>query len=633
MVRGVAGKILRVDLSSGKISTDEPEESFYRAYLGGAGFISYFLLKEVPPGIDALSPENKLIFALGPMTGLAMPGATRNCIGAKSPLTDGYSKSEVGGYWPMAFKKAGYDALIVEGKADSPVYLLVTDEKVELRDASSMWGKTALETEDAIIAETGMKNIRAAAIGPAGENLVRFACIMNDRKDAAGRGGLGAVMGSKNLKAVAAFGRKNPDVVDPAKIRELTLFMNKNYYDVPIFSKSLHDVGTGEHSMMLGGNEIGNVPSHNFDVNYFEGIEKITANTVLDKYGVGMDACAACGVRCKKVIEIGEPWNVDKRNGGPEYESLTALGSTCGVDNLEAISKANELANLYSLDTISLGVAIAFGMECFEKGLITLEDTGGVELRFGNAEAMLHAVEMITRREGVGDLLAEGVRKAAERLGQGSDEFAVHVKGLEVPMHDPRVKQGLGMVYSVEAHGADHCAGLHDTLFAQESAGFEHIRGMGAVRPLPADDLSADKVAGQKAVHTWRMFGDSLVCCQFVPWTIDQQVEIVRAATGWSYTTHEALKQGERVATLGRIYNLREGIDSSQDSLPKRMFQGTKAGALRNGGVDPVKMQEAIRMFYGMMGWDEETGVPTRGKLLELGIGWAEDAIPAGAAV
>ena len=632
MVRGVAGKILRVDLSSGRISTDEPEEGFYRTYLGGAGFVSYFLLKEVPRGIDALSPENKLIFALGPMTGLAMPGATRNCVGAKSPLTDGYSKSEVGGQWPMAFKKAGYDALIVEGKADSPVYLLVTDEKVELRDASSMWGKTALETEDAIIAETGIKNIRTAAIGPAGENLVRFACIMNDLKDAAGRGGLGAVMGSKNLKAVAAFGRKNPDVADPARIRELTLLMNRSYYDNPLFNKSLHDVGTGEHSMMLSGNEIGNIPSHNFDVNYLEGTANITANTTVDTYGVGMDGCAACGVRCKKVIEIGEPWNVDRRNGGPEYESLTALGSTCGVDDLEAIAKANELANLYSMDTISLGVAIAFGMECFEKGLITPADTGGVELRFGNAEAMLRAVEMIARREGVGDLLAEGVRKAAERLGQGSEEFAMHVKGVEIPMHDPRVKQGLGMVYSVEAHGADHCAGLHDTLFTQESASFEHIRGMGAIRPLPADDLSADKVASEKAVHIWRMFGDSLVCCQFLPWTIDQQVEIVRAATGWGYTTYEALKQGERVATLGRIFNLREGITSAQDSLPKRMFKGTKAGALRNGGLDPAKMQEAVRMFYGMMGWDEETGVPTRGKLLELGIVWAEEAVLAGGA-
>ncbi len=627
MTRGVAGKILRVDLSSGKISVDEPDENFYRTYLGGAGFVSYFLLKEVPPGIDALSPENKLIFALGPMTGIAMAGATRNCIGAKSPLTDGYSKTEVGGFWPMALKKAGYDALIVEGKADKPAYLLITDEKVEIKDAGHLWGKTCMETHDTIEAETGIKRIRTAAIGPGGENLVRFACIMNDLKDAAGRGGLGAVMGSKNLKAVAAHGTKNPDVADPDKIRELTLFMNKNYYDIPIFNKVLHDVGTGEHAMMLSGNEIGNMPTHNFGVNYLEGTAKITATKTMEDHGEGMEACAACAVRCKKTVALESPWNVDKRNGGPEYESLAALGATCGVDDLPAIIKANELANLYSLDTISLGVAIAFGMECFENEIWNTDDTGGVELKFGNAEAMLKMVEMITRREGVGDILAEGVKKASEKIGQGSEEWAVHVKGVELPMHDPRVKKGLGIIYSVEAHGADHCAGMHDTASTQENAGVEHLRGMGAILPLAADDLSASKVASQRASHLWSIFRDSMVCCQFVPWTIDQQAEIIRAITGWSYTVHEALQLGERVATLGRIYNIREGITSAQDTLPKRLFGPTKAGGLKNGGIDREQMQNAIRMFYGMMGWDEETGVPTRTKLGELGIGWAEEAL------
>ena len=626
-MQGFAGKILRVDLSTGSITTDQPDESFYRTYLGGAGFVSYYLLKEIPQGVDALSPENKLVFAIGPMTGLAMPGATRSCIGAKSPLTDGYAKSEAGGFVPMDLKRAGYDALIVEGKAEKPVYLLVTEDKVELRDASHIWGKTVLETQDIIAADTGLKNIHTAAIGPAGENLVRFACVMNDLKDAHGRGGIGAVMGSKNLKAIAAFGRRNPDVADPARIRELALFMNKNFYNLSLFSKALHDVGTGEHGTMLAGNEVGNLPSHNFDVNYFEGIANITANAVLDTYGVGMEGCAACGVRCKKVVELEEPWAVNRRNGGPEYESLGALGSTCGVDDLAAVCKANELANLYSMDTISLGVSIAFGMECFEKGVLTLEDTDGVELRFGNADAMLKMVEMIAHRQGVGDVLAEGSRKAAAKIGKGSEDFAMHVKGVEIPMHDPRVKQGLGMVYSVEAHGADHCAGMHDTLFTQESPGFEHIRGMGAIHPLPADDLSADKVANEKAVHIWSLFRDSLVCCQMLPWSINQQVEIVRAATGWSYTTYEALKLGERIATLGRAFNLREGITAEQDTLPKRMFKPTRAGALRSGGIDQEKMRAAIHTFYGMMGWDEQTGVPTPTKLAELGIAWADEEV------
>ena len=627
MVKGIANKILRVDLSSGRITVDEPDERFYRTYVGGAGFVSYFLLTEVPPGVDALSPDNKLIFALGPMTGLPMPGATRNCVGAKSPLTDGFSKSEVGGHWPMDLKRAGYDALIVEGRAEKPVYLLVTNETVEIRDASALWGKTVLDTQDAIAAETGIRNIRTAAIGPAGENQVRFACIMNDRKEAAGRGGLGAVMGSKNLKAVAAFGRANPDVADPEKIRELTRFMNQNYYDLPLFNKALHDVGTGEHASMLGGNAVGNMPSHNFAVNSFEGTAKITATTTMETYGVGMDACAACAVRCKKVVELEEPWKVDRRNGGPEYESLAALGATCGVDDLAAICKANELANLNSMDTISLGVAIAFGMDCFENGLLTLDDTDGLELKFGDAEAMLRMIDMITNREGVGDILAEGVRKAAARIGKGSADLAVHVKGVEVPMHDPRVKQGMGIIYSVEAHGADHCAGIHDTLFTQESPAFEHIRGMGATRPLPANDLSADKVANARAMHLWSLFRDSLVCCSFVPWTLEQQVEILRAVTGWSFTTYEALKLGERVATLGRAFNLREGLTAAQDTLPKRLFEPTRAGGLKDGGIDVEQMQNAIHMFYGMMGWDSQTGIPTPEKLMELRVDWAEEAL------
>lgn len=628
MVQGLAGKILRVDLSSRSITTDEPDDAFYRTYLGGAGLIAYYLLKEVPAGADPLSPENKLIFAFGPMTGLAMAGATRNCVGAKSPLTGGFSKSEVGGFWPMAAKNAGYDAIIIEGKAETPVYLLLTDETVEIRDAGHLWGRTVMETQDILDEETGISRLRTCTIGAGGENQVHYACVMNDLKDAAGRGGMGAVMGSKNLKSIAAAGKWKADTADPTRLRELTVDMNKNFLDSPIFSKSLHEVGTGEHSQMVGGNAVGNMPSYNFARNDFPAVAEITATKAMADYGDGMEACAACSVRCKKTVKLEGQYNVSPRNGGPEYESLGALGSTCGVEDLQAIIKANELANLYSMDTISLGVSIAFGMECFEKEILTREDTGGIDLRFGNAEAMLQMVEAIAHREGIGDLLADGVQAAAERLGQGTDEFAMHVKGLEIPMHDPRVKQGLGVVYSVEAHGADHCAGMHDTAATQEGPGIEHYRSMGAIGPLPADDLSAAKVANQKAAHTHSLFRDSAVACSFVPWTIEQQVEIIRAVTGWSYSVHEALQLGQRVATLGRIFNMREGITTADDSLPDRMFEGTPTGGLKDGGIDREKMQNAIGLFYGMMGWDEQTGVPTRAHLGELGIGWAGEHLP-----
>jgi aldehyde:ferredoxin oxidoreductase len=529
----------------------------------------------------------------------------------------------------MAVKKAGYDAIIVEGKSENPVYLLVTDETVEIRDAGHLWGKSVMDAHDIIVEETGIKQIRTSAIGPGGENLVRYACVMNDLKDAAGRGGTGAVMGSKNLKAIAAYGRKTPPVADQTKLRELTLEMNRGYYDNPLFNKALHDWGTGEHSMMLSGNDVGNQPSHNFAVNDFPTTAQITATTTMQEHGAGMEACAACAVRCKKTVELNSPHDVSPRNGGPEYESLAALGSTCGVDDLPTIIKANELANLYSMDTISLGVSIAFGMECFENEILTLEDTGGVDLRFGNAEAMLQMVEMIAKGEGIGATLGQGTRKAAEIIGHGSDEFAMHVKGLELPMHDPRVKRGLGVIYSVEAHGADHCAGMHDTGFTQDSPGFEHLRGLGGTRPLPADDLSGEKVANQRATHLWSLFKDSAVACQFVPWSLQEHVDIIAASTGWSYTAHEALQLGERIATLGRIFNMREGIDAGKDELPKRFFTGTKSGGLINGGIPENEMEGAISQFYGMMGWDTDTGVPTSHVLAELGISWAAEHLPA----
>ena len=289
-MRGVAGKILRVDLTTRATTVEHPDESFYRTYLGGAGFVSYFLLREIPRGIDAFDPRNKLVFALGPLTGLPLPGASRSCIGTKSPLTGGYSKSEAGGFFPMTLKKAGYDAVIVDGRADAPVYLLVTDQQVELRDATHLWGRTVVEARDAIAAETGEKNIRTAAIGPGGEHLVRFACVMNDLKDAAGRGGAGAVMGSKNLKAIAAAGRWTPDVADPAKIRELALMMNRGFSDKSPFAKTLHEVGTGSTAAMVAGNEVGNLPSYNFGVNSFDGVTKITANAAMEAYGLPKEA-------------------------------------------------------------------------------------------------------------------------------------------------------------------------------------------------------------------------------------------------------------------------------------------------------------------------------------------------------
>jgi aldehyde:ferredoxin oxidoreductase len=629
MVKGIANKILRVDLTNRKVWVEEPNETFYRKHLGGAGFIPYYLLKETKPGIDALSPENLLIFAMGPMTGMPMPGAARNAVGCKSPLTDGIAKSDVGGHFGWEFKRAGFDACIVQGKADKPVYLWVHDGEVEIKDASHLWGKTCLETQDTVCEELGDNNIKFAAIGQGGENMVRFACVMNDLKDAAGRGGTGAVMGSKNLKAIAVRGKSLPsEPADYDKIRELGRWMNTSFAEISAGAKGLSEVGTGAAAGMIGGNEAGNLPVRNWSDGFFEGTEKITADAVVKGLGAKMEGCTACNIRCKKVVSLDAPYKVDPRNGGPEYESLGSLGSLCGVDDLAAICKANELCNLYSLDTISAGATVSFATECFENEIVTTEDTGGVELRFGSGEALIQGIEMIAKREGIGDILAEGAKKAADKIGHGSDEFAIHAKGLEVPMHEPRLKQALGLTSAIEAQGADHCAGMHDTMYSEDGPGIQAMHSFGHYEPLAIDDLGPQKVALAKTHHISRHFVDSMGCCSMPPWKISDLAEIVSAITGWEFTTTEAMLIGERTVTLNRVYNMREGFTSADDKLPKRYFAPTPRGGLKDTALDPEVFQNAIHTWYYMFGWDRETGVPTTEKLAELAVPWAAEYLP-----
>ncbi len=634
MVPGLANKILRVDLTNRTTSVEEPDENFYRKYLGGAGFVAYYLLNELKKGIDPLSPDNILVFADGPLTGTPTPGGARNCIGAKSPLSGGIVKSEVGGFWGHELKRAGFDALIVTGKADSPVYLWIHEwihegevegkVEVEIRDASHLWGKDVLETQDLIEEELGERFVRTATIGPGGEKLAMISCIITDVRNAAGRGGLGAVMGSKNLKSVAVKGRQVPKGANQTGFLDLSRWMNKNYMDVG--GKGFHDLGTGGD--MIEKNETGVLAIRNWGDGYFEEVEKLNSQTLRDTYRVAMEACPACQVRCKKVVELeNEKYKVNKRAGGPEYETLAGFGSFCGVDDLAAVCKANEICSFLSLDTISTSGVIAFAMECFEKGLLTLEDTGGIDLRFGNADAMVKVTELIGRREGIGDLLADGSKKAAERIGKGAEEFAMQVKGIEFGMHEPRLKQGLGIAYAVNPNGADHMTSLHDTQIVSEGAGMNKFRGLGITDPLRADDLGPAKVSAIMSSHFWRLFGDSAVFCHFVPWTINQHVDLLSKLTGWDFTTVEALRVGERVATMMRAFNMREGLTAADDTLPKRFFSPTPRGPLKDKALDPVAFDQAVHTFYRMMGWDSETGLPNTEKLAELGVGWIEDQI------
>ena len=614
---GYNGKILRVNLSENRLSTENIDDAFCRKYIGGAGFIAYFLLKELKKGIDPLGPENKLIFALGPVTGTAMIGSGRNSVGAKSPLSGGIAFSEVGEFWGAELKRAGYDAIIIEGKAAGPVYLWIKSGKAVLRDAGHLWGKNTKETQETIRAELGDNKVRVAMIGPGGENMVRFACVMNGLYDVAGRGGLGAVMGSKNLKAIAVEGTEAPKESDPERLKEIVKRVAGNLDKSPM-TRELHERGTGGGAMEIF-EKVGNLPIRNFRDGLFPGVKDINAVVMQETMWDGMDGCYACPVRCKKRVKFDKPYPVDPAYGGPEYETLASLGSNCGIDNLKAIVKANELCNAYSLDTISTGGVIACAMECFEKGLLSTKDTGGIELKFGNDEAMLKCIELIARRQGFGDLLANGSAWLTQKIGHKAEEFAMQVKGVEAGLHEPRLKPALGLGYMINPHGADHGLNSHDDAFASPMP-MKAMRPFGFLEPVSQNEMSPRKVALFKLDHLKKTIVNCLVTCSYIPLDYEQLAELTSVVTGWDTGIMEQLRVAERILTMARLFNVREGFTADDDRLPRRFFQPKTDGALSDRSLDPDKMEMAKRYYYTLMGWDANTGVPLPQKLEELGI-------------
>lgn len=617
---GYNGRIIRVDLTSEKIALEEPPEKWYRAYLGGMGAISYHLLKEVPVGSDPLSPENLLILAPGIVTGAPFSGSGRNAVGGKSPLTGGFGESDAGGYWGAELKHAGFDAIFFSGAAEEPMWLWVSDGEAELRDASSLWGLEVADCHDRMLDELGEPQAKTALIGPAGERLVRLACVINDLNHVAGRSGLGAVMGSKRLKGVAVRGHNPPELADPDRVRELAKLLVSR---ISTEAQALNEYGTG--AAMDAYAETGNLPTRNFRDGGFEHASEIDAIEVKNRYRVGMGTCYACAVRCKKEVEMKEPYRVEARYGGPEYETLAALGSDCGVSDLAAVCKSNELCQRYGLDTIGTGATIAFAMECYENGIITSDTTGGIDLRFGEAEAMLQLLEKIGKREGIGDLLAEGTKRAAEKIGGDAESYSMQVKGQEVPMHEPRLKRGLGLGYCVSPTGADHCHNLHDTFMTPVN--YEKVRPFGILEEVSVDSLDGGKVRLYKYWVEMRVAANCLSICQFPPWNFVEFAELVQAVTGWDFSIYELAKVAQRTLNLARVFNLREGFTSADDWLPPRFFQPQTSGALSETAVDPVDLRRAIDLYYEMMGWDGN-GVPRPGTLHELGVGWAVDYLP-----
>lgn len=624
MSYGYTGKILRVNLSTGQTNIEKPSEIFYRTYLGGRGFTAYYLLKELEQGIDPLGPENKLIFACGVLTGLPVAGMSRFVVGSKSPLTGGLGQSEAGGFWGPELKKAGYDAIIVEGKSPEPVYISIGNGEIKINDAMHLWGKETGEVQDLIRKDLGDDRARIVQIGPGGEKLVRYACITNDLKHYNGRNGMGAVMGSKNLRAIAVIGTKQLLFADNRKIKDIGKKYLSIYMEHPL-SRGLYQYGTAGVVDTL--NATGILPTKNFNYGEFDGTRNINGDALVDSILKKREGCYACAIRCKRVVGVeNDDIYVDSKYGGPEYESIAAFGSLCLVDDINIIAKANEICNRYGIDTISTGASIAFTMECFEKGILTARDTGGIQAEFGNGKAVLELAEMIGKREGIGDLLAEGTSIAAKKIGRGAESCTVYVKGQELPMHDPRGKTGVGIGLAVSQNASDHMVAPHDSFFGQKGFALDSIAPLGIFEPIDPKDLSWKKVRLFAYLERLWSFYNMVGICFFGPaprgaMPMMDVIELIKAATGWDLSLWDMMKAGERSINISRAFNAREGFNKNDDVLPEKLLHGLKNGRLEGVSIDRKQFDEAVLLYYGMMGWNKE-GTPSKAKLLELNLDW-----------
>ncbi|MBS1254675.1 MAG: putative oxidoreductase YdhV [Deltaproteobacteria bacterium] len=633
MPYGYTGKVLHVNLTKGELEIEEPDEKFYRTYMGGSAMGLHYVLKETPAGVDPFSPDNVLALCTGVLTGTPVSGQSRLTSVAKSPLTGCIGDAQGGGYFPAEMKFSGFDAVIIKGKSPKPVYLWMHHGEAELRDAGHLWGLTTGDAEDKLKEELDDKRIEVLQIGPAGENLVRFSALISMSNRANGRTGMGAVMGSKNLKAVVVRGKMKPAVSNPEKFKEIQKLAKVNLEPTGMdgFGKyGTPGVTTPQH-------KAGGLPTYNFNSGNFDKHEEIDGLKLYnehlrghekdDQNRFGRDTCFSCSIKCKRVAQIDEgPFKTDAKYGGPEYETLATFGSYCGISDMDAIIHANALCNMYGMDTISCGATIAWAMECWEEGKITAEDTGGIELQYGNAEAMAKITEMIANREGFGEILAEGSKKAAEIIGRGTEDYLITSKGQEAPAHMPQVKRSLSVIYAANPFGADHESSEHDPGY---KAYPERMKEIGLTNPQ--EKLALNKEMMRFAMITQHLSSavDSLSVCAFVfgasfqLYSPEELVKTVNAVMGWDVDMKEILEVGERRLNMLRAFNSREGVGRESDTLPKKMFKRPLEGGRSDGYVlDEGEWEVALEDYYRLCDWDVETGHPSLRKMESLGLGW-----------
>ena len=624
VLHGYAGKILWVDLSRMEVREKDLDRDLVKLYLGGTGYAARILWDMLEARIDPLSPENLLIAATGPLTGTLCPssGSIEFCF--KSPLTGIFGETRAGGTFGPKLKFAGYDFIIVRGRSEKPVYLYIRDGSAELRDASHLWGKNVHETTDILLRDLDEPNASIACIGQAGENQVRFASIMVDYDRAAGRCGGGTVMGAKKLKAIVVDGHGEISAAKPDEFFEAAL-------EAINAVKIRATKGMGKHGTLDGLaalNELGALPTRNFKTCYFEEAEKVSGQTLSEKYLIKKRSCFGCPIGCGRYIQVPAGEYQTPPHEGAEYETVDMLGVQSMIGNLEAIIKAGYLCNIYGLDTISAGNVIAFAIEAYERGIISERDTNGMKLRWGDPEVTLTLIEKIVNKEGIGRLLAEGVKRASEKLGKGSEEFACHGKGLEIPAHDTRgTTKSLAIQYAVgNPRGACHIEPIWAPMwdFSKDDMG---LRKYGLPWPPPSrfEETGVRRGEGYKLLVFFGELAGILGICRFPlqaaeeeNLNLDRLSKLTTTLTGFDLKPQDLLRISERVYNLKRCFNVREGVDRRSDRLPKRVMEPIASGPTK--GVRVENLDGMLDEFYDVMGWDRETGIPKKEKLIELGL-------------
>ncbi|MBC8466520.1 MAG: aldehyde ferredoxin oxidoreductase family protein [Deltaproteobacteria bacterium] len=608
---GFMGKILRVNLTSGEISEEPLPEQEARMFLGGSGLATKYLFDELEPGVDPLGPENKLIYMTGPLTGTISPSSGRFSAVTKSPQTGFWGSANSGGRWGLDLKKSGFDGIIIEGAATKPVLLVIDDGKAELRDAEDLWGKGVKETTGLIKERLG-KSFNVSCIGVAGENLVKYAAIMNDVHRALGRGGMGAVMGSKRLKAIAVTGTNKISIAEKEAFNEAAKKAS-DFVNESLLKMTLEVYGTDMVLDLV--NVKGGLPTRNWQSGSCTYTDNINGPAINEKILTGKKACFSCPIACGRLSEV-KSGKYACKGEGPEYESVGAFGPMCDVDDLEAITYAHLLCNEYGLDTVSAGSTIAFAMECYEKGILTKAETDGLELTFGDADVMMELIHKIVRREGIGDLLAEGTKRAAEKLGQGSDRFAMQVKGLELPAYDCRATKITGLGFATANRGGDHITAyvqgptfLEIPFLIVEESTIEDVMKENPAEARVVKELE-DALTVFDAVGACKFMGMALMAEDIVP--------VIARATGWGFDESDFRRAGERIFNLARAFNVREGCTRADDTLPKRLLEDPLPDGPAQGQV--VNLDPLLDAYYEFRGWDKATGRPTAAKLKELGL-------------